>query len=112
MLLSLLLLLLLAETTVLGFPVHSCSEDLFYRMPQALKEPSPPPWLISLSGAGLLCGHHVQYVRGIRGCCEWVSVFVPGAHSTHLGRTWNRVDINPDVKNSLRFTTVIKQFPL
>lgn len=106
-----LLYFILAETTVLGFPVHSFSEELVYRMPKALKEPSPP-WLISLSGAGLLCRHHVQYVRGIHSCCEWVSVFVPGAHCTHLGRTWNRVDINPDVKNSLHFTTVIKQFPL
>lgn len=35
-----------------------------------------------------------------------------GALCTHLESTWSVMDINPDVKNSLRFTTVIKQFPL
>ena len=69
------------------------------------------PLLISLSGAffyvGTLC--NVGASKAMVNGCLFLYL---GAHGSHLESTWSVMDINPDVKNSLRFTTVIKQFPL
>lgn len=72
----------------------------------------PRPRLISLWGWpvvwGTMCNVLGASPAAVNGCL----FLYLGARCTHLESTWSIMDINADVRNSLRFTTVIKQFPL
>lgn len=60
--------------------------ELFYKMPRLQEEECSLAVVSEFIRAHLLCGHHVQDVRGTQHGCEWVSVFVPGGTLHTFGK--------------------------